>query len=794
MTRHGRTARTRATTGGPTRLAGALLPSSARPAPGQRPDDASPPSRAGASRAELIDLAGGLLVGSTVAQRNRVQAAAGVVLDWLQAFPGGDWQDRWTLSVADERGSQWGPPELSPGRRARFTAGLCALMALRALRPSYRWLFASRLLGAYDTYRRHNQAAVFAQLREYLAERGGCDEYISDALNLVTRMVIVTGKDLLDLDLADVTAYAQARRTSGRPVAALPLAYQGLHAVGALKGAPATWAQSRSPGKLTPAELVDRYRIDDRAVRDVLVHYLTERAAVLDYGSLVNQSQMLVALFWTDLERHHPGICSLNLPDDVAQAWKQRIHVLPDGRPRLNCHAALLAVRCFYLDLRQWSLEDPARWAPWAAPCPIREADVRSYTKETRLRQARMQQRTRTLAPVLPQLVAAAEERARLSRLVLQATRVAAPGEQFTVEGIRYRRTGREHSHWRPTALFVVTVDDGDPKPRFDAEREEDNAFWCAAVIEVLRRTGVRIEELLELTHLSLRQYRAPTGDMVPLLQISPSKTDRERVVPADPDLVAVLARILRRIKGPDGHVPLLSRYDGYERAFGPPLPHLFQRPYQHRLDIISPARVRRLLTDLAIRAAIVDVDGTPLRFTPHDFRRIFATETVNGGLPIHIAAKLLGHLDLNTTQGYVAVYPQEVIRHYRRFVDQRRARRPSEEYREPTDVEWAEFRDHFSLRKVALGTCDRPYGTPCQHEHACIRCPMLRPDPAQLPRLVEIETNTRERLEEARQMQWLGEVSGLQDSLRHLADKKLHAERLRQLATTTESNDHVLG
>jgi integrase len=46
------------------------------------------------------------------------------------------------------------------------------------------------------------------------------------------------------------------------------------------------------------------------------------------------------------------------------------------------------------------------------------------------------------------------------------------------------------------------------------------------------------------------------------------------------------------------------------------------------------------MLTDLAIRAAIVDVDGTPLRFTPHDFRRIFATETVNSGLPIHIAAK----------------------------------------------------------------------------------------------------------------------------------------------------------
>jgi integrase len=795
VTRHGRTARTSTNACDPVLLGGPLRSPSAPLAPAPEHGDASLPSRAGASRAELVGLAGGLLVAPTVAQRNRQQAATGLVLDWLQALPGGDWQDRWILSGADEQGPGWGPPSLSPGRRARFTAGICTLLALRAIRPSYSWLFASRLLGAYDTYRRHNQAAIFGRLHQHLAERGGCDEYASDALNLVTRMVIVTGKDLLDLDLTDVAAYAQARHTSGRPVASLPLAYQGMHAVGALTGAPATLAQSRCLGKLTAAELVDRYPVADHAVREVLVHYLAERAAVLDYGSLVNQSQMLVGLFWTDLERHHPGICSLNLPDDVAQAWKQRIHVLPDGRPRLNCHAVLLAVRSFYLDLRQWSLEDPARWALWAAPCPIREADVRSYVKETRLRQARMQQRTRTLAPVLPQLVAAAEQRARLSRLVLHAARDAAPGEQFTVEEIRYQRTGRDHSHWQPTALFVAALNDnGDPRSRFDAERAEDNAFWCAAVIEVLRRTGVRIEELLELTHLSLRQYQAPTGEMVPLLQISPSKTDRERVVPADPDLVAVLARILRRIKASDGHVPLLSRYDGYERAFGPPLPHLFQHPYQHRLDIISPARVRRMLTNLAVRAAIVDVDGTPLRFTPHDFRRIFATETVNSGLPIHIAAKLLGHLDLNTTQGYVAVYPQEVIRHYRRFVDQRRARRPSEEYREPTDIEWEEFRDHFSLRKVALGTCNRPYGTPCQHEHACIRCPMLRPDPAQLPRLVQIEINTRERLQEAHQMQWLGEVSGLQDSLHHIADKQRQAERLRQLATNTESNNHALG
>jgi hypothetical protein len=61
---------------------------------------------------------------------------------------------------------------------------------------------------------------------------------------------------------------------------------------------------------------------------------------------------------------------------------------------------------------------------------------------------------------------------------------------------------------------------------------EEDEAFWAFAAIEVLRLTGVRGEELLELTHHSITEYRLPsTGELVPLLQIAPSKTDTERLL-----------------------------------------------------------------------------------------------------------------------------------------------------------------------------------------------------------------------------------------------------------------------
>jgi hypothetical protein len=51
--------------------------------------------------------------------------------------------------------------------------------------------------------------------------------------------------------------------------------------------------------------------------------------------------------------------------------------------------------------------------------------------------------------------------------------------------------------------------------------------------------------------------------------------------------------------------------------------------------------------------------------------------------------------------------------------------------------------------------------------------------DPAQLPRLDQIEASTRSRLTEARSRQWLGEVSALEDSLRHIRVKKTQAAAL---------------
>jgi len=57
----------------------------------------------------------------------------------------------------------------------------------------------------------------------------------------------------------------------------------------------------------------------------------------------------------------------------------------------------------------------------------------------------------------------------------------------------------------------------------------------------------------------------------------------------------------------------------------------------------------------------------------------------------------------------------------------------------------------------------------------------MLQIDPAQKPRLLAIEANTIERLDEARSMKWLGEVAALEESLRHIQTKREQLARTKR-------------
>ncbi|WP_405192942.1 hypothetical protein [Streptomyces anulatus] len=82
-------------------------------------------------------------------------------------------------------------------------------------------------------------------------------------------------------------------------------------------------------------------------------------------------------MFWRDLEIHHPGIDSLRLTPEVAKAWKERLAFIRDAqgqpvRERVNFRSELVFVQAFYQDIARWAADDPERWAPWVAPCPIK--------------------------------------------------------------------------------------------------------------------------------------------------------------------------------------------------------------------------------------------------------------------------------------------------------------------------------------------------------------------------------------------------------------------------------------
>lgn len=135
-------------------------------------------------------------------------------------------------------------------------------------------------------------------------------------------------------------------------------------------------------GRLTIEELVDRYPLRCKSIRDLIVDYPRERQASLDFASVDAIARTRAGLFWARIEAITPGIDTLHLPPDTVRAWKddlatkKRTVIDAEGKPievrspRLNAKKELLRVRAFYLDIAYWAVEDPARWATVGGTVP----------------------------------------------------------------------------------------------------------------------------------------------------------------------------------------------------------------------------------------------------------------------------------------------------------------------------------------------------------------------------------------------------------------------------------------
>jgi len=444
-----------------------------------------------------------VLAGGRSARQGYARVGPGALLDWLEDQPGTTWQERWLASGADQAGTpgwrelprRW---LLERGRPpAYWLAGMSVAMRAAAaadiVRPSMHWLLGGGAANNHFTQAlaAERDPAGFARLQGLL----DADPELSAAARRVTvhrAAVIVAAKGgtLGEVTIGDLLAeYAAEDEALRSPCQGMQVIYGALRAMGVIDG-PASFRQLRAAGPRTPEQMIDRYHLACRPVRDLLVDYLRERQPALDHSTLQNLGYELGKLFWADIEQHHPGIAGIHLPDDVARAWKQRLQVKDGsggaaqaGTERISARHCLTVVRAFYLDIAQWALDDPSRWAQWAVPCPVRPQEITSR-KTAQHRKSRMDARTRERLPVLPALASAIGRQRKDAAALLGAARQAQPGQEFTAAGRTLVRLPV-----RSGSPLKVWARDPATGERAELTVQESYAFWAWAATEVLRHT-----------------------------------------------------------------------------------------------------------------------------------------------------------------------------------------------------------------------------------------------------------------------------------------------------------------
>lgn len=386
------------------------------------------------------------------------RTGARAILTWLSGFNGGSWQERWEASPASHCAQRWrreGEAWVSAAADARWPsiqAGLLLLAAADVIRLSLPWQMDLRSFHVRTLIEECRDPGGFARLEGIVGAERWTSTGGGKARSALTRIMIAKGGGLADITVGDAIEY-DAELRSHRTNSGGTLYYAWLRELGHLPtDAPTTLRYlEQVTGQLTCAQLVDRHPVAAPGIRSLLIDYLEERRPRLDYATLDNLARQLTRNFWSDIERHHPGVEPLHLPAHVTSAWKERLRTRvqrrrrPDGSveetivERADRVMIFIAVRAFYLDIARWSTEEPTRWGPWVAPYPIKAAETTNRKHVTRTK-ARMDQRTRERLPVLEAFARASADHHRLRAAHLAIARATPPGGRFTLDGAAYTR------------------------------------------------------------------------------------------------------------------------------------------------------------------------------------------------------------------------------------------------------------------------------------------------------------------------------------------------------------------
>lgn len=140
----------------------------------------------------------------------QIDGARGI-LEWLSTFPGEGWQQRWLASGADT-GNAWitylvecdTSAHASSVKREKILRGIVGLLLCRTVLPSYEFLYAYKPQALYHHARRVFTPNVFASIEAKATSQGISRRQRHEALHVIAKMVLHTGKNVTALTAEDV--------------------------------------------------------------------------------------------------------------------------------------------------------------------------------------------------------------------------------------------------------------------------------------------------------------------------------------------------------------------------------------------------------------------------------------------------------------------------------------------------------------------------------------------------------------------------------------------------------------
>ncbi len=235
-----------------------------------------------------------------------------------------------------------------------------------------------------------------------------------------------------------------------------------------------------------------------------------------------------------------------------------------------------------------------------------------------------------------------------------------------------------------------------------------DDVFARVA-ITVLRHTGIRIGELLDLEIGHLVDF-GPNGTW---LRVPLGKLHNERAVPVDDHALEALDEWLGQRQ--------MQRARPHPRDG-----HLADFVFVAKGRRLGTTRVQRGFRDAVTAAGLFGPDGQPLKVTAHQMRHTWATELANAGMSIQALMTLLGHRSPEMTIRYARLASPALKTAYDQAAG-RVARRipvaPAGKPAVPDRVEW--LGAEMLKTRVANGYCSRDLvAEACPYANICETCP----------------------------------------------------------------------